>query len=89
MTGEELKALRNQLGLSVAAASRQCEVSETNWHRWESGEYARIPEGVIKLFRILNGLEDIPPITRSVRVAVTTETIPISTVHYVPDTDKT
>ena len=59
MTGEELKALRNELGLSVAAAARQCEVSEGSWHRWESGEYTRIPEGVIKLFRIMNGLEKI------------------------------
>lgn len=59
MTGAELKALRNELALSVAAASRQCEVSERSWKRWESGEYQRIPEGVVKLFRILNGLEKV------------------------------
>lgn len=56
MTGEELKALRNSLGLSVAQAARQVEVSVRAWNRWESGDY-EIPPGVLKLFRIENGLQ--------------------------------
>jgi DNA-binding transcriptional regulator YiaG len=56
MTGEELKRLRNKLGLSVTEASRQVEVSARSWQRWESGQQP-IPEGALKLFRIVNGLE--------------------------------
>ena len=58
MTGRELKALRNKLGLSVTKASRQVEVSARSWQRWESGAQ-QIPEGALKLFRIVNGLEKI------------------------------
>ncbi len=56
MTGAELKALRKELGLSLAQASRQVEVSARTWARWEAGDQA-IPEGAMKLFRILNKLE--------------------------------
>jgi len=58
MTGAELKALRKQLGLSLAKAARQVEVSPRSWARWESGVQA-IPEGAVKLFRILNKLEKV------------------------------
>ena len=53
MTGQELKLLRNKLGLSVTKASRQCEVSARTWQRWES-ESMKIPEGAVKLFKLLN-----------------------------------
>lgn len=58
MTGKELKKLRNDLGLSVTKASRQVEVSARTWQRWEAGDQP-IPEGALKLFRILNGLEKV------------------------------
>ena len=58
MEGAELKKLRKQLGLSLAQASRQVEVSARTWARWEAGDQA-IPEGAMKLFRILNGLEKV------------------------------
>ena len=53
MTGTELKALRRKLGLSLAQASRQVEVTARTWARWESGE-RRIPDGAMKLFKLLN-----------------------------------
>lgn len=58
MEGAELKKLRKKLGLSLAQASRQVEVSARSWARWESGDQ-RIPEGALKLFRIVNGLEKV------------------------------
>ena len=58
MTGAELKTLRKKLGLSLAQASRQVEVSARTWARWESGAQA-IPLGALKLFRILNKLEKV------------------------------
>ncbi len=56
MDGAELKKLRKKLGLSLSQASRQVEVSARTWARWEAGNQA-IPEGAMKLFRILNKLE--------------------------------
>lgn len=58
MTGAQLKALRYKLNLSLSQAARQVEVSVSTWCRWESGKQP-IPEGAMKLFRILNGLEKI------------------------------
>jgi DNA-binding transcriptional regulator YiaG len=58
MDGAELKALRKQLGLSLAQASRQVEVSARTWARWEAGDQ-KIPEGAMKLFRIVNKLEKV------------------------------
>lgn len=58
MTGAELKALRKELGLSLAKAARQVEVSPRTFARWESG-VQNIPEGAIKLFLILNKLEKV------------------------------
>lgn len=54
MTGAELKALRKKLGLSLAQAARQVEVSARTWARWEVDG---APPGAVKLFRIVNGLE--------------------------------
>ena len=51
--GHELKALRKSLGLSLAKAARQVEVSPRTFARWESGAQ-RIPEGAVKLFKLLN-----------------------------------
>jgi transcriptional regulator with XRE-family HTH domain len=59
MIGPELKKLRYSLKLSLAQASRQVEVSARSWARWEAGDVP-IPEGALKLFRILNGLEQAP-----------------------------
>jgi DNA-binding transcriptional regulator YiaG len=56
MNGTDLKRLRNSIGLSVTEASRQVEVSARTWQRWESGSQ-RIPEGALKLFKILNGIK--------------------------------
>jgi transcriptional regulator with XRE-family HTH domain len=59
MTGEQLKRLRTQLGLSIAASARVVEVTPRTWARWESGERA-IPRGAVKLFYMANGLGDPP-----------------------------
>lgn len=56
MNGLDLKSLRKELGLSLSQASRQVEVSVSTWCRWESGKQ-KIPEGAMKLFRILNKIE--------------------------------
>jgi DNA-binding transcriptional regulator YiaG len=53
MTGKELKKLRKSLGLSLAQASRQVEVSSRTFARWESGVQV-IPAGSVKLFLLLN-----------------------------------
>jgi len=58
MDGPELKKLRKKLGLSLSQASRQVEVSARTWARWEVGGQA-IPEGAVKLFRIINKLEKV------------------------------
>jgi len=53
MTGAELKRLRKTLGLSLAQASRQVEVSARTWCRWEAGRKA-VPQTAEKLFLLLN-----------------------------------
>jgi DNA-binding transcriptional regulator YiaG len=58
MEGAELKKLRKKLGLSLAQASRQIEVSSRTWCRWEAGDQA-IPAPALRLFLILNKLEKI------------------------------
>jgi len=58
MDGAELKKLRKHLGLSLAQAARQVEVAARTWARWEAGDQ-NIPEGAMKLFRILNKIEKI------------------------------
>jgi DNA-binding transcriptional regulator YiaG len=59
MDGQKLKALRKELKLSLAQAARQVEISPRTWARWEAGD-SKPPEGAIKLFLILNKLEQVP-----------------------------
>jgi DNA-binding transcriptional regulator YiaG len=54
MAPSELKKLRKKLGLSLAQAARQVEVSPRTWARWEATH--QIPAGSLKLFEMLNGL---------------------------------
>mgnify|MGYP003910381227 CR=1 FL=1 len=58
MNGPELKALRKKLGLSLAQASRQVEVSVRTWARWEASD-KEVPPGAVKLFKIVNKLEKV------------------------------
>ena len=58
VTGPELKRLRKKLRLSSTKAARQVEVSARTWTRWEAGGKP-IPEGVVKLFKIVNRIEQI------------------------------
>ena len=57
MVGFELKKLRKTLGLSLAKAARQVEVSPRTFARWESG-VQNIPEGAVKLFKLLNNIKN-------------------------------
>lgn len=56
LKGSELKALRYRFKLSLAQAAKQVEVSPRTWARWEAGKKP-VPEGALRLFRILNKLE--------------------------------
>ena len=58
MNGADLKALRKKLGLSLSKAARQVEVSTRTWARWEAGDQS-IPDGPMKLFRIVNKIQEI------------------------------
>lgn len=58
MKGSELKELRKSLGLSLAQAAKQVEVSPRTWARWET--FDKVPDGPVKLFRIMNKLEETP-----------------------------
>ncbi len=53
MVGQELKKLRQRLGLSVAEAARQVAVAGRSWYRWENGS-RKMPEGALKLFKLIN-----------------------------------
>lgn len=53
MRGAELKALRKKLGLSLADAARQVEVSPRTWARWEA-DTRSAPAGAVKLFKMVN-----------------------------------
>ena len=52
MTGAELKRLRKKLGLTLAMASTQVEVSVSTWCRWENA--VTVPAGGVKLFLLVN-----------------------------------
>ena len=56
MSAAVLKTERKKLGLSIAQAARQVSVHPRTWARWESGT-KNVPEGAVRLFRLLNGLE--------------------------------
>lgn len=49
MTGQDLKAYRNRLGLSLAEASRAIGISQRTWCRWENLE--RLPKKIELLAR--------------------------------------
>ena len=53
MTRQELKTLREKLGLSVAQAAAQVHVSTRTWERWESGD-RHLPETAAHLFSVVN-----------------------------------
>jgi transcriptional regulator with XRE-family HTH domain len=57
MKGTELKDLRKALGLSLAEAARQVEVSPRTWARWEA-DTRSAPAGAVKLFKMLNKVKD-------------------------------
>jgi len=52
MTGAELKRLRKKLGLTLAMASTQVDVSVSTWCRWELSD--AVPAGGLKLFLLVN-----------------------------------
>jgi DNA-binding XRE family transcriptional regulator len=56
MTPEQVKALREKSGLSVAEAARCVQIADRSWQRYESGE-RKIPEGIVELFCLKNGLK--------------------------------
>lgn len=56
MTPDEVKQLREKAGLSVAEAARCVRISDRSWQRYESGD-RKIPEGIVELFCIKNGLK--------------------------------
>jgi DNA-binding XRE family transcriptional regulator len=62
MGHEQLKDLRNKLGLSVAQAAGQVHVSARSWSRYEDGTRS-IPDAIIHLFCIQNNV-DWPPTLR-------------------------
>lgn len=49
----ELKAHRKRLGLSLAQAAEQVQITARSWARYESGE-RKIPPSIVKLFSLLN-----------------------------------
>jgi transcriptional regulator with XRE-family HTH domain len=56
MSPEQLKQARADLGLSLSQAANQVHITPRSWARYESGDRP-IPEGVIHLFCLVNGLE--------------------------------
>ena len=59
MTGNDLKAKRKQLGLSVTDAARLVHVSDRTWQRYESANQP-IPGAIVELFEIKTGLRESP-----------------------------
>jgi len=51
MTGEQLKAAREKLGLTVTEAAASLAVSSRTWQRWEASAKP-IPEAMVKLFKL-------------------------------------
>jgi len=56
MKPDEVKALREESDLSVAESARCVQISGRSWQRYESGE-RKVPEGIVELFCIKNGLK--------------------------------
>lgn len=55
MEPDELRALRERLGLSQAQAAAQVHVAPRTWARWESGA-RHIPESIVHLFHVVNSV---------------------------------
>lgn len=56
MTGDELRKLREKIGLTPTEAAASISVSARTWQRWEASKKP-IPEPASRLFKILHGLE--------------------------------
>lgn len=56
MTAQELKQLRQSIGLSTMQAAMQVRVAQRSWNRYESGK-RKIPDGVVELFCVKNGID--------------------------------
>lgn len=52
MTGKELKKLREKLGLTLAMAAKQLDVSIATWCRWQNADV--VPANRVKYFLMLN-----------------------------------
>ena len=52
MTGKELKRLREKLGLTLAMAAKQLDVSIATWCRWQNADV--VPASRVKYFLMLN-----------------------------------
>ena len=52
MTGKELKKLRERLGLTLAMAAKQLDVSIATWCRWQNADV--VPANRVKYFLMLN-----------------------------------
>ena len=53
MTGQELKKLRQKLGLTPTAAAASISVSARTWARWEASKKP-MPEPMERLFKLLH-----------------------------------
>ena len=56
MNSDNLKALRKEIGLSLAEAALQVHVTPRTWARYEAGD-RKIPKGVVELFCIKNDID--------------------------------
>lgn len=52
MTGKDLKKLREKLGLTLAMAAKQLDVSIATWCRWQNADV--VPANRVKYFLMLN-----------------------------------
>lgn len=61
ITPEELKKLRNGLGLTQAEAAKVVHVSKRTWVSWEIKQglenHRKMPEGLIELFCLKNNIK--------------------------------
>jgi len=53
---QNLKQIRQSLGLSVADAAKQVRIDRRSWQRYESGD-RQPPDGLLELFCMKNGLD--------------------------------
>jgi DNA-binding transcriptional regulator YiaG len=60
-TPELIRAARMAIGYSIKECAKLVHVSDEHWASWESGQN-RMPGGVWRLFRILTGMDEVPPL---------------------------